>query len=234
MPQLAHRSVADRLDRRVQQFSDELLAEEQRCFTAMMTLGIVGAAAGVSRLNKAFTPVQSVPRLVGDPGLTLRLRAVCQDVQRRMRVPVTALVMRATTMALDAIGDELGHCEAGLPARYRGTADEAMLVARAVEADYVAAALASYTGGEPGVVLALLQNIGAQMALGARHGDDLAAMRARLFAVDRAKVPGRNARGVWFGMVSDSQANARGVTIQVANRLRTRAMAAFNDVAEAR
>lgn len=212
----------------VEQFSDALLAEEERCFARVdasfrQAVGDLPADV-VSRLGR----VSGQPaRLRSERPLQNRLLRGQQSAATDAGQHVRALAERAEQMAYQSIARELRVCERTMSRRYRGLTTAAVEAAQEQGAslvdvsaeDYAAAATAAIGRFRTAMLL----------QFGLAEGD--ADLVPRLFSETKVTgVRGFGGRGVWWGTPADLKAVARRWAVEIANTTRTAVMVQFNEI----
>jgi hypothetical protein len=232
VPPRTPRSAGDAVLARAARFSDELLAREQDCFAAIAVSFARSAEAAAPLVRAAFRRGGTVQVVARDRLLSTQLSAGTGRAVAGVRPYVAALAADAQAMALLAVTDELLLCEDALSVRYGGTAAAALAGAErrltAVPTDVVATLVA----GEQRVVDATDAAVAAQLQAAAVRDADVAEVIARLCSLVPLNLPGNGGVGVLLRPVSGLQADARAVSIRVANTARETAMEQFNTIAE--
>lgn len=227
VPPLGRRSAGNLVHQRVLAFSAALLEAETACFAA------VDRRFGDYTGNAEVEVRVSWRRTGGRPASSAQLRdelaALATAALEACRPAVTRLLRIGTDLALEAIADELGYCEAALPARYAGSAAVGVEAAEQQTAALTDAAAAGCRAGEPAALLALDAGVRQQLTLSAGHAEPLQVLLARVIRPQPGPgTPGLTGRGVWWRPAGEAKAAARAAVIGLTNAVREAAMAGMN------
>lgn len=210
----------------VEQFSDTLLAEEEKCFARIDAAFRSGVGDLPADVRSRLARVAGDPkRLKSETPLQNRIlrgqQRSCEEAGEAAR----RLVEDSERLAYAAIGRELRVCEGTLGRRYRGLTAEAVQAAQEQGASLVDA---SATDFAPAATAAIGRFRTQMLAQFGRAADEREIL-ARLFTESRVRgVRGFTSRGVWWWTPTDLKAEARAWSIKAANTARTEAMRQFN------
>lgn len=230
VPLLARRSAGRLVRARVERFSTDVLGAEVACS------GAIGRRFDALAVTAGLLTRAAWHRCGGQPGpdpqLRVELAALAAQALVRCRPDVTRLLRIGVDLALESIGDELGHCEAALPARHAGTARAGVAAAEEQTSRLTDAALTGYAVFEPAALVALDADLVQQLSLSRQRGEPVETLLARLTRPEPAAgTPGLTGRGVWYRPATAARAQARTVLYGLANSVREAAMAGMNAAA---
>jgi hypothetical protein len=232
MPKKLGRVTAgERVASLAQQFSDDLLLDEQKSFAKLA----LEFARDIPRLRRQIRSVVGrdlahPAKALNDADLMTLLSTCHRAALHRSVAVVQTLGAVAIRKGIASIKKELQVCEQTLSPTYQGVADLAAQGATEAGKKILAAAITAYTQDA-----APLQGYAdSNMRLQFQAAETLLELELRLFSPVPAGLEGFQGRGVWWSTVSDLNASARAVSIRSSNMARESAMATFNAVARGR
>lgn len=224
---LGRRSAGSLVHGRVQDFSAALLEQELACF-ATINARFAGSAAAVDTLTRlAWRRRQGQPG--PDPELRETIGALAAEALDDGRAAVTRLLRVGVDLAVESIGDELGHCEATLAARFAGVAAAGVAAAEQQAKQLTDTAFTGYLAVEPTALATLDSDLTGQLRLSADRAEPLDTLLARLTRPEPGPgTPGLTGLGIWYRPASAARAAARAAVIGLTNTIREAAMAGMN------
>lgn len=229
MARLSRRIAGRRVAALAESLADDLLRNEQRCFTRAAAHIGGGVPAARAEVRKALR-TRDVADMAAHARLQQSLVNAHMQTLAEAYSEAQALLTEVTDLATESIGSELWLCERTLAARYKGAAEEAMSRVEGQTTRVMESALDAHRQNAQKTLTAFQSELRRQLLLAGQHGDTQEQMEARLFSPEPVSRPGIGGRGVWYRSTSWVDASTRDASISVMNGIRMSAMAAFNQL----
>lgn len=230
---LARKTAGQRVARRAQRLSDDLLVVEEQCFADVAAVILQGAVAAQRKFLSVITSDDKVAGAAANAALRQELGASHLELIGGVTGRVRTLLEVTADATIESLGEELLWCEGTLAKKYAGVAESTMAWLKKSRDDFVAAGLVSYVGVGSDSTAEFDREMTRQLLLARQYGDTPEQAASRLFA-PKVSRPGVGGRGVWLRSGSWVNEYARRSSVSVMNGLRTSGMAAFNKHGAAR
>lgn len=232
---LTRRSAGESVVARAQRLSDDLLAEEEGCFTRVWDAFDAVVDTAGSLFAEAWAVNGEDPaRLRNDDEFAVVLSDLHTIAIEASMDAVGDMADVARDLSVESIRDELTLCERTLATPYAGLAEVSVTAA----ADQIDALhvdrLVAFADTTLYTQQTFAEAVQEQLRFAVLYKEPQEKVASRLFNPKPANLKGCSGRGMWWRSTSDLNASARDVSIRLSTQVRVAAMSTFNRVGEGR